>query len=350
MDTIAILLAAARASLACVLLIAASGKLFHHPALLQTLADFNIPAALRQPLARLMPLLELMIAVALIPATSAWWGALAGAALLGSYTAVLAYKLARGEHPGCHCFGQLEAQPIDTRTILRNGVLLALAGGLVYAGPGYRHPTILAYVLDAPALSVCAAAIAMQWWLLLRLMRQNGSLLLQMDAFDLRLSAAGIQPLAQAGRPPQGLMVGSVAPEFTLPELGGSRTTSLAGLRSPGRPVLLIFSDAGCAPCKDLMPYVDGWHAKFRHAVTIAVITRSDLRQTQRPRPAGACLTLLQADREVAASYQAQATPSAVLVTAVGTVASHLALGSKEIYDLLESALSEHDDKREIAA
>jgi len=346
MDAIAILLAASRASLACVLLIAASGKLFHYPALLQTLADFNIPAALRQPLARLMPVLELMIALALIPATSVWWGALASAALLGSYTAVLAYKLVRGEHPSCHCFGQLEARPIDARTMLRNGLLLTLAGGLVYAGPGYRHPTILAYVLDAPVLWLCSAAIAMQWWLLLRLMRQNGSLLLQMDAFDLRLSAAGIQPLTQADRTPQGLMVGSAAPEFTLPELGGSRTASLADLRSPGRPVLLIFSDAACAPCKELMPYVDGWHTRFRHAVTIAVITRSD----RRPHPAGACLTLLQADREVAASYQAQATPSAVLVTAVGTIASHLALGAKEIYDLLESALSEHDGKREIAA
>lgn len=60
--------------------------------------------------------------------------------------------------------------------------------------------------------------------------------------------------------------------------------------------------------------------------------------------------TLLAEDRHVAASYNALVTPSAVMVSAEGTIASHLALGSKEIYDLLQSSAPHLHDDSEIAA
>ncbi|WP_257626443.1 MauE/DoxX family redox-associated membrane protein [Janthinobacterium sp. NKUCC06_STL] len=121
-----------------VLQMAAAGKLLHRQAYAQTLAEFGIPAVLQPQLAWLMPTCELAIAFMLTLAMSTWWGAIAGAALLALYSAVLVYKLQQGQRPSCNCFGQQDATPIGPATLLRNGVLLSMAGALIYAGPAGR--------------------------------------------------------------------------------------------------------------------------------------------------------------------------------------------------------------------
>ncbi|MHA4867201.1 MauE/DoxX family redox-associated membrane protein [Duganella sp. PWIR1] len=92
------------------------------------------------------------------------------------------------------------------------------------------------------------------------------------------------------------------------------------------------------------------WHRQYQGLVPIAVVLRVDAGQLHRPRAADACITLLQEDRQVSGSYDALVTPSAVLVSSEGTIASHLALGSKEIYDLLLSTVPQIYENREIAA
>src|SRR5438045_1027585 len=48
----------------------------------QALRDFGVPARLAAPLALLLPLAELVVAFALLPAALAWWGALGALGLL----------------------------------------------------------------------------------------------------------------------------------------------------------------------------------------------------------------------------------------------------------------------------
>ncbi|WP_343732280.1 MauE/DoxX family redox-associated membrane protein [Duganella sp.] len=350
MDALMMLFLALRLLLAGILLMAAAGKLQHRAAFAATLGEFAVPAALRPALAWLMPLTELAIAALLLFAASAWWGAAAGAVLLAIYSAVLACLLQRGLRPSCNCFGLEDAKPISNTTLARNGVLLLMAATLVYAGPAYAHASVWHYLAEAPALSACLAVMLAQWWLLHQVLRQNGRLILRMDNIELRLDAANVQPLQAVDTQARGLVVGSLAPEFTLPEAGGGRPQSLARLRSAGLPVLLIFSDIGCSPCAELAPRIESWHRQFRERVRIAVILRVDTLQTQQPRPPGGCILLLQEDRQVAASYDALVTPSAVLVSAEGTIASHLALGAKDIYDLLQATLPQTYETREIAA
>lgn len=350
MDAPMLLLTVLRLLLAAVLLTAAAGKLLHRQAHVQTLAEFGVPARLRPLLARLMPLCELAIGLALTLAASAWWSAIAGAALVAFYTGVLVYKLRQGQRPSCNCFGQQDATPIGAASLLRNGVLLAMAGGLVYAGPGYPHAPLWPHLATAPALSLCVAVMALQWWFLYRVLQQNGRLILRLDNLELRLDAANVQPLHALETQPRGLAVGSMAPEFALPEMGSAQTRTLAQLRSAGAPVLLVFSDIACGPCTELAPRLEGWHRQYQGRITIAVILRVDAGQPHRPRAAGACITLLQEDRKVSGSYDALVTPSAVLVTAEGTIASHLALGAKDIYDLVLSTVPQAHENRDIAA
>src|SRR5690348_1071380 len=59
--------------------------------------------------ALVVPLVELTLAPALIPASSARFAAAGAAALLATFTVAIGVALARGRRPDCHCFGQLHS-------------------------------------------------------------------------------------------------------------------------------------------------------------------------------------------------------------------------------------------------
>src|SRR5260370_36719025 len=101
MDVVLLL---ARLLLAVVFGVGGLAKLGDRAGSRQALIDFGGPARLVTPLAVLLPLAELAVAVALIPTASAWWGALGALALLRLFITALRYNLARARTPDFHCF------------------------------------------------------------------------------------------------------------------------------------------------------------------------------------------------------------------------------------------------------
>ncbi len=75
---------------------------------------------------------ELLVAVALLPVATAVWGSIAALALLGAFLAAIAVNLARGRHPDCHCFRQIDSGPVGGRTIVRDAVLAVVAAFAVW--------------------------------------------------------------------------------------------------------------------------------------------------------------------------------------------------------------------------
>jgi uncharacterized membrane protein YphA (DoxX/SURF4 family) len=118
----------ARLLLAAVFLVAGLAKLADLAGSRQALRDFGIPTVFASPLGTLLTLAELTVAVALIPAATAWWGELGALILLLVFVVGIGYNLARGRTPDCHCFGQLHSAPAGWPTLVRNAVLAALAG------------------------------------------------------------------------------------------------------------------------------------------------------------------------------------------------------------------------------
>jgi hypothetical protein len=221
--------------------------------------EFGLPAVLASPLALLLPLAELGVAVALIPASSAWWGALG---LLLLFVVGISINLARGRKPDCHCFGQLHSAPAGWKTLARNGVLAAVAGFVLWAGyeGGDAGPGALSWfgALSAAQLLgllggvVVLALLAGQWWFLMHLLRQNGRLLVRLEAVEASLAAGGSavgpsQNSTPVHQEAEGLPVGSEAPQFNLSGLYGE-TLTLDALRSSGKTVMLLFTDPGCGP------------------------------------------------------------------------------------------------------
>jgi Methylamine utilisation protein MauE len=80
---------------------------------------------------RLVPMLELVIAIALLPAGSRRGAAAAGAALLLAYAGAIAINLGRGRRDlDCGCGGPSERRPIGMWMVWRNLLLAALLAAL----------------------------------------------------------------------------------------------------------------------------------------------------------------------------------------------------------------------------
>jgi peroxiredoxin len=341
-----IALVVVRLLLAAVFAVAALAKLADRAGSRQAIVDFGLPRALAAPAAVALPLAELSVTVALIPRVTAWWGALGALALLLLFSAAIAINLARGRKPDCRCFGQLSSSPVGWMTLARNGALAALAGFVVAGGPDDPGRSAVAWLGDLTAVQlagVIGAALALALLavgavLLVNLARQNGRLLLRIEALEARVS--GVAPAAEsAPAPPAGLPVGEPAPGFQLSGLYGE-TLTLDALRAAGNPVLLVFADPNCAPCNSLVPEISGWQRAYAPQLTIAFITRGSPEENRaKSTEHGLRNVLLQRDREVAETYKEEGTPCAVVVRPDGTIGSPLAAGPEAIRALVARTL-----------
>jgi len=329
-----IALLVARLGLALVFAVSGGAKVMDLAGTREALASFGVPEPLRRSGSVALPVLELAVAVLLVPLATAWWGAIGAMVLLGGFTAAMLRSLAAGERPDCHCFGQLHSEPIGWRSILRNVVLLGAAGFVVVAGhsdaghsvvpAGTSSLTIVVIV----ALSLLALAVIGEGVVLYSLVVSHGGVLR-------RLTEAGA--LSEPLPPASGLPVGAEAPGFVLAGLHGD-TQTLSALRASGRPVMLIFTDPGCGPCAELTPEIGVWQSDHASTVTIAIVSRGS-REDNLAKTAEHLLSnvVLQDDDEVSSAYGSPGTPSAVVVDAQGRIATPMAGGAPAVRALFAS-------------
>ena len=337
----------ARLLLAAVFTVAGLAKLVDRAGSRKAIVDFGLPQSLAAPLGTLLPLAELAVAFALLPVATAWWGALGAGVLLLLFIAGIGLNLARGRKPDCHCFGQIYSAPAGWATLVRNGLLAAVAGFVVWQGQADPGPSAVSWLAAVPTAGlvglvgglIALAVLAAFGWLLLNLIRQNGRLLGRIEALEARLTDTGPDPAAAEApaepEPQRGLPVGAPAPAFSLSGLYGEMLT-LDFLRSAGQPAMLIFSDPGCGPCNAMAPDIGRWQRENADSLTIALVSRGTVEANRaKSGEHGLRRVLLQQDREVAEAYQVAGTPSAVLVHADGTIGSLLAEGADAIRALV---------------
>jgi thiol-disulfide isomerase/thioredoxin/uncharacterized membrane protein YphA (DoxX/SURF4 family) len=347
----------ARLVLAAVFILAGVAKLSDLKGSRKAIIEFGLPAVVASPLALLLPLAEIGVGAALIPASSAWWGAVGALGLLLSFVVGISINLARGNKPNCHCFGQLHSAPAGWKTLARNGVLAAVAGFVVWAGRegGGAGPSAVGWLGALPGaqlLSLLGGVLALsllagQWWFLVHLLRQNGRLLVRLEALEATLAeGGGVVATSQNGTPvgqeaAEGLPVGSEAPNFSLSGLYGESLT-LEALRSSGNPLMVLFTDPGCGPCNALLPEVGRWQEEHAPKLTLALVSRGEVQENKSKAQEHALKNVvLQKDWEVSESYEVRGTPSAVLVSAEGKIASPVAGGEEGIRALLSYAVGE---------
>lgn len=335
------LLVLARVVLSLVFVVAAVAKLLDQKGTRHAAAELGVPNVLVATTAVLLPLVELAVAVALLPVGSASRGAMSALALLGVFATVIGANLLLGRRPPCRCFGSADARPIGWPTLMRNGVLLALAGFVFLAGPG---PSIAETILRAarsdvatsPLVVVLVAAVVVQGWFTLHLMRQQGRLLLRFDALE--AGGGSVPELFDPTKKARHLSVGEVAPSFQLPSLAGG-SVGLDDLRGDGRTVLLVFLNPRCKPCMALAPGVEQWQQDHGATLRIAVLG-SGWEQAARTRDLVSAVSDVLSDEgnRVSDDYGVSATPAVVLVDPNGVIASGVATGKEDIEKLVATA------------
>ena len=264
----------------------------------------------------------------------------------------------------------------------------------------HAHPIVLILALLTTTLLV----ITFGCWLGWQLLRQNGRILLRLEAIEDRLSLLELE-----GEPPGngktksqsrsrlnrvGLKAGTPAPAFRLPRVDGGELT-LEEYR--GRCVLLVFSDPECGPCNQLAPQLEKFHRTFfpatraveaalgratlcpTPAVWSPAFTRSGppeggtpngARGVTRPSSDVAIVMIsrrepkanrakvkelgltfpvvLQQHWEISLLYGMFATPIAYLIDERGVIENDVAVGVEPILALLASA-SNHGKEKEVA-
>ncbi|HEX8918271.1 MAG TPA: redoxin domain-containing protein [Chloroflexota bacterium] len=341
----------ARLALALVFVIAAMTKLADRPAFQSSVVDFGAPRALSLPLSFLIPVAELVVAVALFFSQTAWAGSIGALVLLAIFILAISVNLAMGRTPNCNCFGQVASSPISWLTVARNAVFAAVGlfiavGGSKDAGMNVGDWLTGLTTADRVILTagiVGAILLVGQWGFLFSLLQQNGRLLQRLEELESRVASGSATESAAAAAPaappaPQyGLPVGSEAPSFALSGLYGE-TMTLGALLSRGKQVLLVFADPGCGPCQLVMPDIGRWQGEFAGDVTLAMISRGSADENRKKaREHGIQTVLLQESNEVDQAYQVPGTPAAVLIGADGRIATPVSAGPDGIRALVKT-------------
>ncbi len=336
-----------RVLLAAVFAVAGAAKLADRTGTVKAVVEFGGPRRLAPAIAIGLPLIELLVAgLLLIPSTAAV-GAAAALILLVLFTAVVGRSLVRGDAPECHCFGQLHSSPAGGRTLARNGVLAALAAVALVGSLSDDVASPVAWLtrLDAAeliAVAVSAAALAvlgMGTIAFVSLMRSYGAVLVRLDRIEATLADAGIEVDHSEDAPRIGLEPGTPAPWFLATTPAGSGL-SRDDLLTAGLPLLLLFTSPDCGPCAALLPDAARWQRE--HAGELTVAFASDGSAEAVGAEAGEFEldhVLVDEGAELYASFNANGTPSAVLISPDGSIASWVASGREAIETLLEQAL-----------
>lgn len=317
--------------LAVVFVTAGVAKLLDQPGSRSALEGFGMPAQLVPAAGLLLPLAEIAAAITLVFHETARWGAVAAFALLLAFVGGIAHAMRQGRAPDCHCFGQLHSAPAGRGTLIRNGVLAALAVVVIVHGPSSQVNDWVAartaaelVAVGAGVLAVVLAAFCWRLWL------ENRGLHVQLDS---EREATALFP--------SGLLPGAYAPRFELPTVTGERL-SLEKMLARGRPVALLFVSPGCGPCATLLPDVSRWQASLADRMTIGIVSTGSVEENQRiVETYGLTDVLLQESSEVLRSYHLKGTPAAVVVTQDGLLASAPGNGVFEIEPLIRLTLRE---------
>lgn len=167
-------------------------------------------------------------------------------------------------------------------------------------------------------------------WIGFQLIRQNGRILLQLESIQFQLG----QRIGPQRQEPKGLPVGSVAPDFELPDLAGV-PHKLSRFRD--KDLLLLFFNPQCGFCTKVAADLAALPLEGTggQAVPI-VVTTGEVDENRKlvEKHGIRCLVLIQKNMEVASQYRAQGTPMGYRIDAKGRIASELAVGAEPLLKL----------------
>jgi len=348
---------AVRLALAAIFLVAGTAKIADLQGSVEALGEFGAPRFLL-PLGRLLPPVEIAVALGLVFTRTAHDAAWVALALLILFIAGMAVNLTRGRRPACHCFGQLRVRPIGPWTLARNAVLAAAAAWLVIAGRQRAAVDLWAFLrgLDSTGRRIATVIAALIVFAALSALTRKSPAEIEAEerateeaneeepeaaweprppapAVSETTAAAGADTAPSRVRTGMGLPVGTPAPAFVLSDPDG-RMHSLDELRASGKALLLVFSSPHCGACQTLAPKLPVLAARHASTLQMVVITGESAAHAERGDNGSGPLVLIQRASEIGETYDCTTIPAAVIVGPDGVIRSRMAVGAPEIEQL----------------
>ena len=117
--------------------------------------------------------------------------------LLVAFSVAIVRALLQGRRPDCHCFGQLHSMPAGWTTLARDVWLAIIAAFVAIMGWQDLGPSAFSWVQHVSTGALVAsggvllliAVLGFDAWFSLELLRQNGRILLRLEAIERMLTA-----------------------------------------------------------------------------------------------------------------------------------------------------------------
>lgn len=312
--------------LAGLLVLSGGAKARHTDATRSAFRELRVPATLADSAApRALPWVEIVLAAALLllPRPVAVPVAVLALLLFVTYLAVIARALTFDHPVTCGCFGELGLGEVTRRTLVRNVLLVLLAGLTVWSTAG--EPSVAARLLGASAGT----------WAWLGLVVLGGAVLV--TTFG---GTKGAPPLPEGGTDYERQPL----PFATLADEEGG-TLTMHELTTDGA-VLLLFLSPGCGSCRPIIERLPQWSAGLGPVRVRAVVAQSlETAIAAAPELAG---RVLRDEKGVTARIFRVGTPGAVLLGGDGLLAGGPVQGA-EVLDFYEDVRAELVDGGAVA-
>jgi hypothetical protein len=312
------------APLACSVVLAASGiaKTRDTDATREAFRAMSVPEALRgEAVVRLLPYVEISLAVLLL-ATWSWWLALVAAAttvLFATYWVLVLRVVKRGEAVACGCFGAVGDDRVTGWTLARNSALLVLAAlATTFGAAGSGLPTVVRGLNGSDlAWLVMSAAVA---------------------AVAVLVVARGSDTSRPEDQEPFLDYDRREIPFALLAGSDGERTTlrQLAMLR----PQLLVFLSSSCGSCTEVAARLPEWRSRLAPVEIQAVYTH-DLAHLPRNVVAEQIPAWFDIEQGATNTFAPNGRPAAVLLGVDGLLAGGPVAGTIAIMEFVEDIVAE---------
>lgn len=341
-----------RLILFAVFAVAGIGKLLDLKGSEKAVKEFGTPEEFAKFFAIALPFAEIVFAVCLLFVETSWIGAVGAMTLLLSFIGGMIWQLAQGNAPDCHCFGAFKSEPVSKKSLIRNIIFAILAFVLILSGKDFQGADIfdssfdsdgnaMTFIFGLAIIGLLAAAV----FYLKKISEQQTQIMRRMEILELNAIEGGREMSREDAAPPNsGLPIGAPAPDFELPDVNG-KIVSLENLLLQTKPILFFFISPTCNPCANLLPEIETWQTELKGKLNFVFVSSGKAKENldklagENPKT-----ILLQKDREVALTFGAQWTPTAILINRDGTIASRAAVGDKAIRELIEQIKSKIED------
>jgi hypothetical protein len=276
-----------------------------------------------------LPISEGLLAVGLVFPPTRETAAWASASLLTVFSVLVIRALLRGLHPTCNCFGALSHAKVGSGTVARNVVLLLIALFIASWGPFLQSfrlqlvPHGIAVLLVLMVL-VLAGTAAMTW-LVTNLIRQNGRLVMRVEALE-------AERHRNARDQEHGIDLSA-----KIRIIPSERDTRLVDLLPLTQSAVLIFLSEDCAPCRNIINVkLNTWIQIYGPATRLLVLIEKGMHGAAIA-PGTTGLEAYFLEPGGLGAIGVPGTPCCVIMGSDGNITSGPHLGSEKIEAALES-------------